>query len=182
MKHVIILLLGMGIFSCTPKEDSSSEQLVPDKDNGGLTLPEGFSSLVVTEETGRGRHLAINQNGDIYVSLRDESENRGIACIRDTTGDGKADIIEYAGEHTGTGIKIHNGYLYFGADTAVVRYPLNDGELVPGKEWELIARGFPTERQHEAKPMTFDNKGNMFVTVGAPANACMEQMRTKGSP
>lgn len=182
MKHLIILLLGLGLFSCAPRENSSSEQLFPDRDNGGLSLPEGFSALVVTDETGRGRHLAVKQNGDVYVSLREESENRGIACIRDTTGDGRADIIEYAGEHTGTGIKIHNNYLYFGADTAIIRYPLIDGELLPAKDWELIARGFPTERQHEAKPMTFDGKGNMYVTVGAPANACMEQMRTKGSP
>ncbi|HPE75189.1 MAG TPA: PQQ-dependent sugar dehydrogenase, partial [Draconibacterium sp.] len=46
----------------------------------------------------------------------------------------------------------------------------------------LIARGFPNERQHEAKPMEFDGKGNMYVNVGAPANACMQEMRTKGSP
>jgi glucose/arabinose dehydrogenase len=54
--------------------------------------------------------------------------------------------------------------------------------LLPGDNWEMIARGFPQERQHEAKPMEFDGQGNMYVTVGAPANACMEQMRTKGSP
>ena len=94
----------------------------------------------------------------------------------------RADIIKYTGEHTGTGIKLHNGFLYFGADTAIVRYPMQDGELLPGNNWELIARGFPNESQHEAKPMEFDGKGNMYVNVGAPANACMEQMRTKGSP
>ena len=36
--------------------------------------------------------------------------------------------------------------------------------------------------QHGAKPMDFDNEGNMYVNVGAPSNACMEQSRTKGSP
>jgi glucose/arabinose dehydrogenase len=124
----------------------------------------------------------VNETGDIYVSLGDHKENKGIACLRDTTGDGKADIIEYAGEHTGTGIKLYNGSLYFGADTAIIRYPLSAGELLPGKNWEIIVRGFPAERQHEAKPMEFDGRGNMYVTVGAPSNACMEQMRTKGSP
>lgn len=182
MKYLIVLFLIVFIISCRQQDKSTSGKLSPDEDNGGLTLPEGFSALVVAEETGRGRHIEVNDNGDIYVSLREHKENKGIACLRDTTGDGKADIIEYTGEHVGTGIKLHKSYLYFGADTAVVRYPMNEGELLPENKWELIARGFPQERQHEAKPMEFDGRGNMYVTVGAPANACMEQMRTKGSP
>lgn len=182
MKNWLFLILTIVVFSCGKKDETTNNQLVSDPDNGGITLPEGFSALVVAEETGRGRHIAVNTNGDIYVSLRDHSENKGIACLRDTTGNGRADIIEYAGEHTGTGIKLHKGFLYFGSDTAVVRYPLQADELLPANNWEMIARGFPQERQHEAKPMEFDGQGNMYVTVGAPANACMEQMRTKGSP
>ncbi len=182
MKNVFSLFfISLLIFSCSP-EDEKSTVLSPDPDNGGLTLPEGFSALVVADEIGRGRHIVVNDNGDIYVSLRQHDQNRGIACLRDTTGNGKADVIEYAGEHTGTGINLHNGYLYFGSDSAVVRYPIRPGELTPGGSWELIARGFPQEGQHEAKPIEFDGTGNMYVTVGAPSNACMEQMRTKGSP
>lgn len=177
---IVLFLLVFG-FSCTQNREANNK-LISDPDNGGLTLPEGFSALVVANETGKGRHIDVNSNGDIYVSLRQQENNKGIVCLRDTTGDGRADLIEYAGEHLGTGIKLHKGYLYFGADTAVVRYPMTDGELLPGNKWELIARGFPDERQHEAKPMEFDDAGNMYVNVGAPANACMEQMRTKGSP
>ena len=182
MKYLWMLTAALLTFACARHEKSSTKNLTADANNGGITLPEGFSALVVADELGRGRHIAVNENGDIYVSLREQDENKGIACLRDTTGDGRADIIEYAGEHTGTGIKLHKGYLYFGADTAIVRYPMQPGELLPGSSWEMIARGFPQERQHEAKPMEFDGQGNMYVTVGAPANACMEQMRTKGSP
>lgn len=182
MKYLFVLTIVVLAFACGQQEKTATKTLVADTDNGGLTLPDGFSALVVAHEIGRGRHIDVNDNGDIYVSLAQHDENKGIACLRDTTGDGRADVIEYTGEHTGTGIKLHKGYLYFGADTAVVRYPLQTGELLPESNWEMIARGFPQERQHEAKPMEFDNQGNMYVTVGAPANACMEQMRTKGSP
>ena len=182
MKYFFVLFLFFFAVSCSQQKKTDAEKLIPDADNGGITLPEGFSALVVVDEIGRGRHIAVNDNGDIYVSLRDHDQNKGIACLRDTTGDGRSDIVEYAGEHTGTGLKLHKGYLYFGSDTAVVRYPMQPGELLPGNDWEMIARGFPQERQHEAKPMEFDGQGNMYVTVGAPANACMEQMRTKGSP
>ena len=181
MKKILpLLFIVFSIFSCTQKQDHKSE-LRPDSDNGGITLPEGFSALVIGE-VGHGRNIDVNSNGDIYVSLSQHEGNKGIACLRDTTGDGKADIIEYTGEHIGTGIKLHKGYLYFGADTAIVRYPMTKGKLVPESNWELIARGFPNENQHEAKPMEFDGEGNMYVNVGAPSNACMEQMRTKGSP
>lgn len=121
MKKIIFaVIFSISIFSCSQKNESKIN-LKGDIDNGGITLPEGFSALVVAEETGKGRHIDVNANGDIYVSLRQQKETKGIACLRDTTGDGRADIIEYAGEHFGTGIKLHNGYLYFGADTAVVR-------------------------------------------------------------
>ncbi len=182
MKYLFVLTIVVLAFACGQQEKTATKTLVADTDNGGLTLPDGFSALVVAHEIGRGRHIDVNDNGDIYVSLAQHDENKGIACLRDTTGDGRADVVKYTGEHTGTGIKLHKGYLYFGADTAVVRYPLQTGELLPESNWEMIARGFPQERQHEAKPMEFDNQGNMYVTVGAPANACMEQMRTKGSP
>ena len=180
-KLVHLLLITFLLVSCGQQKEPENN-LVPDAGNGGITLPEGFSAVVVADEIGRGRHIVVNNNEDIYVSLRQHDENKGIACLRDTTGNGKADIIEYAGEHVGTGIKLHNGYLYFGSDSAVVRYPIQESKLTPESNWELIAHGFPQEGQHEAKPMEFDGKGNMYVTVGAPSNACMEQMRTKGSP
>ncbi len=180
-KLAVLLIIAAVAISCTQNHEVKSK-MKPDADNGGLTLPEGFTALVVAAEVGHGRHIDVNENGDIYVSLSQQDDNKGIACLRDTSGNGKADIIEYTGEHTGTGIKLHKGFLYFGSDTAVVRYPMKEGELMPGNNWELIARGFPDERQHEAKPMEFDGEGNMYVNVGAPANACMEQMRTKGSP
>lgn len=104
-------------------------------------------------------------------------------ALRDTTGDGKADVVRYFGSLTGTGIELHDGYLYFGADSMVVRFPFEAyDELVPADDYEVIAGGLLDERQHAAKPFEFDGEGSMYVTIGAPSNACMEQMRTKGSP
>ena len=40
-----------------------------DPDNGGLTLPPGFCALVVAENVGRARHIAVRRNGDIYVAI-----------------------------------------------------------------------------------------------------------------
>lgn len=161
---------------------NSKTNINPDADNAGLNLPEGFSALIFADSLGKTRHLEVNTNGDVYASLSRLKNGGGIVCLRDQNRDGRADLVKYHGIYDGTGIGLHNGYLYFGADTLIVRYKLTDGELVPSANAEIIAGGFTVETQHASKPMTFDQDGNMYVTVGGPSNACMEQDRTKGSP
>lgn len=178
MWFVFVLVLIVGC-----KSDNAHEGTIKaDVDNGGISLPEGFSALIVADDLGQTRHLKVADNGDIYASLSRQEKGGGIVCLRDTTNDGKADRVEYAGEFEGTGIGLRNDYLYFGADTIVVRYKLKQGELVPDPSYEVIAEGFEETHQHATKPFTFDDNGSMYVTVGAPANACQEQDRTKGSP
>ena len=168
------------ILSCTGQAENHESETA--SKSGGLTLPNGFRAIVVASSLGRGRHIAVNNNGDIYLSLEQKNNDGGIVALRDTNSDAIADIVSFFGQFTGTGIKIHDGYLYFGADTAVVRYKLIEGELVPDKDYELIAYGFGKEGQHAAKPFTFDDNNNIYVNVGAPSNACQEPDRTPGTP
>ena len=178
----IILLTAMFITQCNSVSQSVNEGLIPDEDNGGLNLPDGFHALVVADNLGRGRHIDINENGDIYMALRRLNNGKGIVAIRDTTGDSRADEIEYFGNFAGTGMEINNNYLYFGGDTMILRYQLNPGELVPDEVPEIVVSGFPEQNQHRDKSFAIDNHGYIYVNVGAPSNACMEQARTVGSP
>lgn len=182
MKKYFHLFIYILLISSCQSETTPYTIIKGDADNGGLTLPDGFSALVVANDVGKARHIEVNKNNDIYISLRYREDGKGIACLRDSTGDGRADIIEYAGDFFGTGIKIYHNYIYFGADTIIVRYPLPEGVFLPQSNFEVIAKGFMNNNQHGSKPMEFDNNGNMYVNVGAPSNACMEQTRTKGSP
>ena len=172
----------IGLVFLTACQPNSNKTVIPDENNAGLKLPEGFSALVFADTLGHARHLDVNTNGDVYVSLSRTKNGGGIVCLRDENGDGKADIIKYHGIYDGTGIKLHKGYVYVGADTLIARYKLTEGELVPSDHAEIIATGFDHQNQHETKPITFDQAGNMYVTVGAPSNACQVQDRTKGSP
>ena len=91
-----------------------------DKDNGGLFLPGGFDAVVVADSVGRARHIAVNDNGDVYVKLTYNDVmhgSGGTAAIRDNNNDGKADIIAYFGDYKDegglpAGISIYDGYLY----------------------------------------------------------------------
>lgn len=183
MSRLALLTFAMALLSaCNLNAGKNLKNIESDKDNAGLKLPAGFSALVFADNIGNARHLDVNTNGDVYVSLSRVKNGGGIVCLRDEDKNGKADIIKYYGKFEGTGIKIHNGYLYFGADTVVVRYKLKEGELVPNESPEIIATGFGAQNEHATKPFTFDMAGNIYVTVGAPSNACQLQDRTKGSP
>lgn len=172
---------GILLGSCDSHENAGKLP-DPDDDNGGLVLPEGFSALVVADTLGRGRHIAVNSNGDIYMALRSLHDGKGIVALRDTNDDGRSDVSAYFGDNSGTGMQIWNGYLYFGSDTFVSRYLMVPGSLVPEEQDEIVAGGFPVQNQHRDKSFAINSKGELYVNVGAPSNACMEQTRTQGSP
>lgn len=171
----IFLFLGCGGSTDTNQNFNFSDG------NGGITLPDGFQAVVV-DSVGPARHITTDDNGDIYVALSEEQNGHGIAALRDENDDGQADIIEYFGNLTGTGIRYHNGYLYRSSDTSVVRYNLSGEELIPESEAEMMVSGFPDQSSHAAKSFTFDNSGNLYVNIGGPSNACQEEARTPGSP
>jgi len=154
-----------------------------DPDNGGIELPEGFCAVVVADSVGSARHIVVDQSGDVYVAIRQtQAVPGGIVALRDTTGDGRADVMEKFGPVGGTGIDLRDGYLYFAPDTALIRYPLAADAFVPDGSYEMVVSGLPVGGAHAAKPFTFDDQGNIYVNIGAPSNACQEQDRTVGSP
>jgi glucose/arabinose dehydrogenase len=175
----VLVLLGVGLvlgglLGCGSGPSSTSPT--------ALALPDGFRATVVAENLGPTRHLTVADNGDVYAAVRNTEEGGGIVALRDEDGDHTADMIEYFGEAGGTGIGLRDGHLYFGSDTALWRYDRAPGELVPSGEKEVVVSGFPEQDQHAVKPFDFDDDGHLYVNVGAPSNACMEQSRTKGSP
>lgn len=186
IKHLLFLTVLIGYSGCSEKID-----LPPgDPDNGKLILPDQFEAIVVVDSLkGRARHIAINDNGDIYVKSRfSEPTGRNVA-LRDTTHDGKADIIDSFGTYEnessyGTAMRVYNGYLYFSSELSVYRQKLSPGKLIPEGEIEQIVVDDHAHGMHEhiAKPICFDDKGNLYVPYGAPSNACQETNRTPASP
>ena len=156
-----------------------------DADNGGLFIPEGFEAVVVVDSIGRARHIAVNDNGDIYVKLtfNDAMHGRGgTVGLRDNNNDGKADTIAYFGDYTdegysAVGVTIHDGYLYTSTVRTVLRNKLTPGKLVPESETELVLTDLDenvVKNWHTTKPLAFDNKGNMYVPFGSPSDACQD--------
>ncbi len=176
-------VVSAALLGCSPENpEASATPAACDADDGSLELPKGFCATVVADDLGPTRHLAVADNGDVYAALDTTVNGNGIVALRDTTGDYAADRVEYFSDAAGSGLRLHKGYLYFGAHTAVWRYRRQPGELVPSGEKEVVVTGFSEQPTHDAKSITFDGNGNLYVNVGAPSNACMEETRTKGLP
>ena len=156
-----------------------------DTDNGGLFLPDGFGALVVADSVGPTRHLAINDNGDIYVKLRLIEGDSGNVALRDTNNDGRADIFQRFGDYPNDGsfateMRIHNGYLYFSSELVVYRQKLTPSQLIPDGKPEIIVIDHHPIQWHNAKSLAFDNRGGMYVTFSAPTNICEVWVPNKG--
>ena len=187
-----ICLLAAGLAACggteteesPPAEPVEATAAAPDCDpgNGGLMLPGGFCAAIFADDIGRARHLTVAQNGDVFVRLRSDTLGGGIVALRDTTGDGRADVVERFHGSGGTGIAARGDWLWFTTDTEVFRVRLPADGLVPTGEPQLMVGGFPQQRSHAAKPIAFDGSGGLFVNVGSPTNACqpIEQDRQAG--
>jgi len=177
MRTQIALVWLLSIFFIGCRHKRTFEIPKPDADNGGLVLPDGFGALVVHDSVGPTRHLAVNDNGDIYVKLRLIDGDSGNVALRDTTRDGKADIYQRFGDYPNDGsfateMRIHKGYLYFSSELVIYRQKLTPSQLIPEGKPEIILKDHLPIRWHNAKSLAFDNAGGMYVTFSAPTNVC----------
>jgi glucose/arabinose dehydrogenase len=174
-----------------PDADGSPSDLAAQcaPDNAGLTLPTGFCAMLVSEGIEGTRHLAVADNGDVFVSIQNYRRERsgplvsgGVAVLRDTDGDGRADMTERWGENGGNDVLLTEGFVYHAPNDAVLRYPLSGGSMTPSGPPDSIVAGLPATENHTAKSIAIGPDGSLYVNIGSPSNACMEQTRTAGSP
>jgi glucose/arabinose dehydrogenase len=158
------------------------DEATPVDEDAGIRVPEGFDAQIFADGIGRARHIAVRDNGDVFVALRRPNQGGGVVVLRDDDGDGAVDHSVYFGEHAGTGLAIHRGFLYASSDDAIYRYALPEDEMAPSGPAETVVEDFPAQRSHASKAFAIDEAGNLYVNVGAPSNACQVEDRTTGSP
>ena len=70
MNRIFLAILVAGGALLAPVTVGGQARPSCDPDNGGLTLPAGFCALVIADNLGVARNLAVAANGDVCVSIR----------------------------------------------------------------------------------------------------------------
>lgn len=191
-----LILAGLALAGCGSSPDSTSA--APRKaaakcenSDPGLSLAPGFCATIFADGLGRPRHLAVAQDGTVYANTAPPAEETAnptgpLVALRDTDGDGKADAVRRFGPPApgagGTGIQLHNGYLYAEDAGRIVRYALDDAAAgVPHAPPQVILSGLPRSGDHDSHSIAIRSDGSLFVNSGSATNACQVRNRQQGS-
>lgn len=160
----------------------------------GITLPPGFCATVFADGLGHARHMAMTDDGVLYVNTWSGAYYRRfppptgafIVALKDNDGDGRADqVVRFGptaaqGNAGGDGIALWRDALYVESNEAIVRYRLRAGSLEPAGAGEFVLVGMPLDGNHPMHPFAIDHDGNLFVNMGSPTNSCQTQDRQPG--
>lgn len=99
-------LLAVGVAHFAQSKPSGAPAGTCAGDNGGITLPPGFCATVFADNLGHARHIVFGPNGVLYVNTwsgryyRNDTLPAGgfLVAIKDSKGDGHADVIERFGD------------------------------------------------------------------------------------
>jgi glucose/arabinose dehydrogenase/mono/diheme cytochrome c family protein len=190
----VFLLTGSSALAQTPSNTSNT---CPG-DNGGITLPPGFCATVFADNLGHVRHMAVAPNGVLYVNTwsgryyhNDKVPAGGfLVALKDSKGEGRADVIERFGAGVpqgsagGTGIAYYNGAIYAEQNDKIIRYtlPTDPNSIAPTGEPEIVVSGLPLTGNHPMHPFIIDAKGNIYVDLGSATNSCQLDDRMPGVP
>lgn len=180
---------------CGERGAESTATVACAPDHGGLTLPAGFCATVFADSIGHARHLAIGADGTVYVNTwsgeyfgNDKPHAGGfLVALKDTTGDGQADVIARFGDsvesggHGGTGIALYRDAVYAEANDKVVRYGLTAGSIVPTGAAEVVIDSLPLTGDHPIFPFVIDSTGVLYLSSGSASNSCQLKNREKES-
>jgi glucose/arabinose dehydrogenase len=118
----------------------------------------------------------------VYVAIGDSTHAGGVLALRDTDGDGKADVRQYFGAVDANAAVLAHDHLYVAYRDRIVRHAITPGTLVPTGAAETMVSGLPSAGDHFAKNIQFDGADAMYVNVGSPSNSCQVQNRVLHSP
>ena len=180
-------------------QNAAAAQAQPDRcagDNGGIMLSPGFCATVFADHLGHARQMAFGPDGVLYVNTwsgtyyhNDKVLPGGfLIALKDSKGDGHADMIERFGPRQaqgsagGTGIRVYKNGLYAEQNDKILRYPLPTDGIAPKESPQVIVSGLPLTGDHPMHPFAIDDKGRLFVDLGSASNSCQFQNRMPNSP
>ena len=192
----LLLAIRVAGAQTSPAPSATATSPACPRSDAALQLPAGFCASIFADHIGHARHLVVTRDGVVYVNTwsgryyANQPVHPGgfLIALRDTTGSGTANVIQRFGEtlqsggHGGTGIALHDGYLYAESNDRIVRYALPTGAIVPSGPAQTVLSGLPLTGDHPMHPFAIDASGWLYVDVASATNACQVRNRMLESP
>ena len=148
-----------------PVQLEASEDLI-----GQIQLPDGFKIQKFAEGLGKPRIMTVAEDGTVYVTRREPGD---VMMLRDTDGDGTADVQEVVAQKPDLhGIALRGNTMYLTTVREVYTAERqSDGTL---GELQQIISDLPDGGQHPNRTVAFGPDEMLYITVGSTCNACDE--------
>lgn len=137
-----------------------------------LKLPNGFQIGIFAKDLGKVRDLEFSEGGILVASIPDEG---AVVALPDRDGDGVADEIIRIQERLNNphGLAFFKGKLFIAEETRLARYTLDEKNLTSSLDKVLF--DLPLGGRHITRTIAFNNKDQMFVSIGSTCDVCFEK-------
>ncbi|MGH1397241.1 MAG: PQQ-dependent sugar dehydrogenase [Trichormus sp.] len=162
--------------------DSASKppQVVAIPENPVLKVPSGFTVNVFADGLNAPRWLALTPSGDVLVT---ETRQNRIRLLRDTNGDGVADVRQtFASASNGLNIPFGMAFsgdsFFLGNTDAVLRFPYRQGQQqLTGNGQKIADLPGGGYNQHWTRNVVVSPDGKkLYVSVGSRSNVDEEEL------
>lgn len=162
--------------NCPPKAEAS-HSFSPAKTSFSqenfhrLKLPSGFVITVFASNICGARMIKISNNGIVFISCPQEGK---IVALKDTTGDGKADVIQNAIEGLPEvhGIAILSDTIFLAAPTMIWKARIDGYKIVNPV---VIIKDLPQGGRHPRRTLGVGPDKLLYISIGSSCNACIEK-------
>ena len=135
-----------------------------------ISLLEGFSISLYSNEVPGARSLALGAEGTLFVGTRSKT----VYAISDKDGDNYAETARIIANdlNTPNGVAFREGSLYVAEINRILRYDEIESNLSTPPDPVAIVDTLPRDTHHGWKFIRFGPDGKLYVPVGAPCNVC----------
>lgn len=148
-----------------------------------LVAATGTCVRLFADKLGPVRQIIVHPTGQVVAALDDAP---GLVRLVDRDHDGRSDTaITFGPGQAGTAVAWRDGWLYFAADSGVIRYRWPEGADAPDTAGQWLVRDLPVgeyQRANTAKGVAVGTDGRVFVSVGSETDNCQVNNEVPRSP
>ncbi len=159
--------------TATPTESTAQQTSSSGKSSiPGIQLPQGFQISVYAKGLSNPRFMAVGPNNTLLVA------NRGANTIVAYPSQGAPaaqagnPVVVASDLQDPTSLVMHDGYLYVGEGSAIVRMRLSN-DLKAGPI-ERVIPNLPLGGQHNTRTVLIGPDNHIYVSIGSTCNVCIE--------